>query len=193
MTDRIEAACANELEILLEAMFASQPMTPTSFPGVSYGHDPVIGRVFIAGEDHSAHRLAICGALVADIRFRRETGMSLPLRREQIEAFVDDDNPRLNVIGLYGGSQRGESWCADHPSFAEFVSGVLAHEQVPLAIWQDHSLRREFTPRRLKGLCDDGLHLHWRSPKTTAMLRANDRIYEAACTARRAAEAHNSV
>ena len=181
---RIAEDCACALETLLESLFENAAMTPVrSFPGAFYGYDALIGQLFITGEDHSAHRLRICKALIADARFRQEVGIPLPLRREDIRTLVDDDDPRLNIVGLYAGSQRSKSWRADHPGFAEFVSGLMAHDDTPIEICEDLSLRRQFPPRQLEGLCSDGLHLYWNSPETITMCRDVDRMCAAAVAA----------
>jgi hypothetical protein len=158
-------------------------------PGVYMAHDPVIGQMFIIGEDHSALRLTVCRALVAAAKFRAEKPPGwppLPLRREDIEAALEaDDDIRRNVVGHFGSSLWSEGWGPEHPSFRPFVSGLMFDEHTPIEIRSDPELRREFPPVKLAGMT--GGWSTWRSPETLTMHRKMRRMC-AAHDAARAAE-----
>jgi hypothetical protein len=129
----------------------------------------------------------ICMALGARERFRQDAppwAPILPLRYEDCEALENDDSNRLNLVGYFGSSLREANWdCEGHPGFATFASGLLAYKHTPDHLRNDRTLKQEFPPRRLKGLC--GGHLHWRSPATIRW----DRKYQARCVAYEAAVA----
>ena len=61
--------------------------------------------------------------------------------------------------------------------FAAFASGLMAYKHTPDHLRNERTLRREFPPRKLKGLA--GGWLTWRSPATLAL----DRRMRAMCAA----------
>jgi hypothetical protein len=173
MVSRFASASVSELESVLETLFENVGMIPVkAAPGVYFAHDPVIGHLFVTGEDHSALRLTICKALVAAARFRAERPPGwpdLPLRQEEIQGMTDSDCIRCNIVGYFGASLRGEGWSPRHPGFDGYVSGLLANpaEGIPDEIYNDSSLRREFPPHPLEGMCG----LYWSSPESLAQDR----------------------
>ena len=179
--NRLAEASVNELEALLESLFENAARTPVkAAPGIFFGRDPILGHLFISGEDHSAHRLAICKALVADAKFRIERPPGwpdLPLRHEAIKAMIDDDDPRRSVVGLYGGSLRSEGWRPDHPRLAPFAGGLMFDRHTPIEIRNNPELRREFPPAKLKGMTNGWLA--WRSPEALALDRKMRRMIKA--------------
>jgi hypothetical protein len=145
------------------------------------GEVPVIGGWFLPDLGH-AHLLPyVCAALCAREQFRRTAppwAPLLPLRDEDCDELVNDDDRRLNLVGYYCSSMRHAEWdYQQHPPFAVFASGLLAYPSTPGPIRNDRELQREFPPLRLKGLCDG--RPHWRSPATIAW----DREYQARCAA----------
>ena len=140
MADKFAEASSHELDALLETLFEGAARTPVrAAPGVYFGRDPVLGDLFISNEDHAALRLRICRALVADAKFRNEapTWPRLPLRRDDIEAMIDDDCVRCSVVGHFGNSLRSECWSPQHPGFKVFVAGLLAARSTPIEIRRD--------------------------------------------------------
>jgi hypothetical protein len=128
--------------------------------------------------------LRICRALVASVRFHTDKppwAPALPLQLDDIEAYENDDDNRVNLVGYYAGSLRGENWSPDHPGFAAFASGLLACPHAPDYLREDHSLKQEFPPQRLAGLCDG--RLYWRSAETLAWDRQLDQMCAAAVAA----------
>lgn len=171
MVNNFAAASVQELEVLLESLFEGAARKPVrSAPGVYFGRDPILGHIVISNEDHSELRLLICRALVAGAKFRNEAPgwPELPLRQQDIATFVDDDDIRRSVTGLYADSLRAESWSPQHPGFGAYVGGLMACRSTPKHIRTDPELTRQFPPRRLKGITG-GEWLTWRSPEALAL------------------------
>jgi hypothetical protein len=171
MADRLQEACADALERFAEGIFNNpRRLSPVS------AEIPVIGgRYFPSLGDEQVLLLLprICAALCARKRFRWDAPLwapVLPLTWEACQELEDDDDPRLNLVGLFGGSLRGTGWDYDgHPPFAAFVAGIMAYEHAPAEIRNDPDLRQEFPARELEGLCDG--HLYWRSQEMIAFDR----------------------
>ena len=159
---RIEEACSREVEVLLEAMFESAARTTVrAASGVFFGYDPIIGHLFVLGEDNSRLRSMIYRALAAKTRFREEapTGWpALPVHPEAIEAAVDADDVRRRVTGMFGESLRSEDWRPEHPSVRPFVEGLLFDSDTPAEIRDDPQLRRQFSPHPLEGIAGGCWH-----------------------------------
>jgi hypothetical protein len=194
MIDRIEAASVCELEVLLESLFETAATTPVrTAPGKFFGRDPILGHLFITGEDHTPLWLMICKALVATARFRQEAPgwPSLPLRREDIDEMINADCIRCNVTGLFGDSLRDEGWSPEHPGFGVFVGGLLADRHTPIEIRRDPELLQQFSPRKLQGMCNGWLS--WRSPEALALNRKMQRMWAAQDAAEAALAAEGLV
>ena len=147
---RLTKASLHALQDLLEGLFAN----PVKIPGTGLAEVPVIGDRYRLASDHSVWLPVICAALCAREKFRAEAPgwPPLPLREEEIEALMRDDDHRSHVLAHFGGSLRGENWHPEHPCFSRFVSGLLAYPATPDYIRNDPVLRREFPPRELDGL-----------------------------------------
>jgi hypothetical protein len=184
MRDKLLATCEREFERHIEMLFK----TAHKIPGTGMAEIPVIGGRFLTWADHSFLLPRVCAALCARERFRQDApawAQPLPLRWEDCKTLEYDDNPRFNLVGLFGISLHGEWDYERHPSFAAFASGLMAYEHTPDHLRNDRALRQEFPPRRLKGLCDGWLS--WRSPERLALHRRMKRLC-AAAEAREAAE-----
>jgi hypothetical protein len=170
----------SELESHIRGLFANPQILPDTY---ALAEIPVIGGKYIVDQvefEFPILLLRIVGALCSRERFRVDVPWAppLPLRLEEIEALKDDDNPRFQLVGYYGDSLEGEDWAYDlHPRFDVYASGLLAYKHAPNRFRSDRELRREFPPRRLKGLCDG--RLDWRNPKRIAI----DREHQARCAA----------
>jgi hypothetical protein len=176
MTDRLIEACAYALECYLEMLFEN----PVKIPNTGMAEIPVIGGPYILDlEDRSQFFPTIIAALAARERFRREApeGPVLPLRQEDCEKMLNDDRPRIGVVGLYADSWRFAQWDRQHPHFGDYVCGLLACEYAPPELRHDRSLLKEFLPCPLEGLCDG--QLYWRSPEKLTF----DLERQAACDA----------
>jgi hypothetical protein len=182
MTNRLTDTCARELESHIEGLFKTAALRRTHPRGAA--EIPVIGGRFWPYADHSFLLLRVCKALCAREHFRQDApawAPILPLRWEDCKEMEDDDDHRLNLVGLFGKSLYGELWDPQHPPFATFASGLLAYGHTPDELRNDSSLRQEFPPRPLEGLCDG--NLNWRTPETIAQDRemlARIAAYEAA-------------
>jgi hypothetical protein len=181
MIIRFAEASALELERTLERLFEN----PKIIPGTSrLAEIPVVGGQYITSLDRTVPMLRVCRALAADAKFRQETSLPLPLRQQDCDALINDDDPKVVVVGHYASSQRGEYWHPEHPSFTAFARGLMAYRHTPIKIRNNRELLWQFPPVRLKGMCDG--RLDWRSPETLAEDRLNDRrvaeheAYEAA-------------
>lgn len=182
MAGKFAEACAHELESLLERLFDN----PVRIPNTGMAEAPVIGDWYIVSEDHSHFLPSICRALCAREKFCQDAPgwPTLPLRAEECEAMIDDDDPRRRIVGYYGDSQRCEDWSLLHPSFAPFVSGLLFDKHTPIELRKDRELLQQFPPRKLEGMCRGWLT--WRSPEALALDRRLRRMaaahaaYEAA-------------
>jgi hypothetical protein len=178
MRDGLVERCArerenslSELESHIRGLFANPQILSGTY---ALAEVPIIGGKYIVDQvEFMLPTLLprIVGALCSRERFRVDAPgwPSLPLRSEEIEALEDDNNPRLQLLGLYASSLAGEEWAYDlHPRFNTFCSGLMAYKHTPNHLRSDRELRREFPPRRLKGLC---IELDWRNPERLAQDR----------------------
>jgi hypothetical protein len=136
---------------------------------------PIIGGLFILDLREQRDSLVpiVCAALVARERFRQDGPVwaaELPLYGPLQTEMIEDDNPRLKLVGYYGSSL----WSADynydrHPRIPAFASGMMAYEHAPDVIRNDPQLQQEYPPCQLEGLCD-GI-LYWRDADLIALYR----------------------
>jgi hypothetical protein len=171
MRDDLVERCAREFENHIRGLFENPRIIPGS---LALAEIPVIGGLYLADHECLIPILLpqICAALCARERFRQDApdwAPILPLRSEDCEVLELADDHRLCLVGLYGSSLRDAFWDLQHPPFATFASGLLAYEHTPDELRNDRELRREFPPRKLKGLCDG--RLDWRSPERLAFDR----------------------
>jgi hypothetical protein len=175
MNNRLAGASAQELERQVKLWFEATRELPgaTDFFEAPTLEVPVIGGLtFIAGHAPPSLVLQVCRALVAREKFHLEKppgAPDLPLRWEDIAAMENADDNRLNLLGLFGNSQRHAYWEPSHPSYTDFASGVLADSAAPDYLRNDVSLQKAFPPRPLPGLVDG--ELVWYSPAALAQHR----------------------
>ena len=182
---RLTEASLRGLEDVLEGLFAN----PVRIPGTgAMAECPIIGTPYIAVLDHSFFLPAIFRAMVEKEKFNRQypTWPPLPLRESEIEALLNADDVRANLVGLFADSQRAADWDG-HPDFNCYVRGLLAYEFTPDEIRRNPALWQQFPPAKLEGLCDGSLR--WRSAEKIAW----DRAYEIKCAEYHAAEAAGLV
>jgi hypothetical protein len=177
MIDRLQEACAGELERLLEGLFESPRMIS---PGSGIAEVPITGGWYIPrllDAQKQVLLLRIVAALVARERVRADASVPpwakpLVVHQDRLEEMIEDDNPQIKLAGYYGSSLRGAAWDYDaHPSFNAFASGIMACEYAPIELRNDPLLLQQFPPRPLEGLCDG--QLMWRSATEIAMDREN--------------------
>jgi hypothetical protein len=115
---------------------------------------PVIGlKYFPDDSDTSEVRQRVVRALARAWEFYQEGhGVLLPLRPENCQIMQNADDIELNLVGMFGSSLYDGGWDDRHPTFAPFVSGVMACELTPDEIRNDPKLQEGFPPQRLEGL-----------------------------------------
>jgi hypothetical protein len=134
---------------------------------------PVIGlKYFPDDSDTSEVRQRVVRALARAWEFYQEGhGVLLPLRPENCQIMQNADDIELNLVGMFGSSLYDGGWDDRHPTFAPFVSGVMACELTPDEIRNDPKLQEGFPPQRLEGFADEALA--WWSPEVWAAHRKN--------------------
>jgi hypothetical protein len=167
--DRLRALCEREFVGFVEGLFKRARRIPNSF----LAETPVIGGRFFVDWDRDFMMQRVIRALVTREQFRRAMPgwPPLPLSDIDCEAMQNADNPRLNVLGLYGGSLHGEARDHRHPRFAPFVGALMFCAKTPEEIRNDVDLQRAFPPCQVDGFDDEGLV--WRSPEMRAALAQN--------------------
>jgi hypothetical protein len=180
MDERFLTLCKREFELGVKMLFDA--LQNSVVDGESWLREiPYIGGQFVAALENPEHSLVpqVCRALCAREQFRQDAPswayQPLPLRQEDCDELTNHDNPRLNLVGYFASSWRYMDWDQQHPSFGRFCSGLMFYQFAPNNIRADSSLRQEFPPRELTGLCD-GM-LHWRSDATIVW----DRQHQAWC------------
>ena len=155
--------CANEFESYIKGLFKNPRMLTKTLAEV-----PVVGGVFIPDlMDHTPFLLQVCRALCARERFRQDAPEwpILPLHEQDIEAAMEnDDDRRLNLVGLFSNSLKSADWSYDeHPRFDHYARGLMAYRHTPIEVRTDPHLLAKFPPLPLVGLTDGDLY--WRSPE----------------------------
>ena len=128
-----------------------------------YCHNPITGGSFVWGVDpiQSQKRDAV-QALSAREWFAENgppDAPPLPISQDEIE---DARNARglRGAVGFYARSLLLRQWDPrEHPSFDDFVRGLMASDAGGWNIAEDAELHRRFPPRRLDGMGPD---LRWR-------------------------------
>jgi len=132
---------------------------------------PVLGGSYVPGEDDEKKlKKEAVGALRAREWFENNApadAQPLPISCRELEdrRYTHGDHPVLDFcVALYGFSLSvNEFDLATHPSFGDFVSGVLASEYSPDFVKEDdEGLGKRYRPRALPGL-NEGLC--WNPPK----------------------------
>jgi hypothetical protein len=138
--------------------------------------NPVDGGHWVAGLDpirpqkRRAKKALIAQALFDQIKPPDAPRLPLSgLERKEMN-YTD---PMSHLVSCFALSWKGQDYDLDkHPSFSEFVSGVLASRYAPDVVKNDEGLRRRFPPRPLKGL---GPGLCWQPDhEMSSRLRKNE-------------------
>jgi hypothetical protein len=132
--------------------------------------NPVTGGRFVFGEDPIAPQKQMARqALLARERFAEHAppdAPPLPLSSGEIEDLRYKGNALWHIIAQFACSLRSLGWdYTRHPSFEDFVRGVLASKKAPKFVLADEALRRRYPPRPLAGL---GPYLVWEPPERHA-------------------------
>ena len=112
-------------------------------------------RIWIRGE--AAFPLltrGICLALVARESFRQDAPLDvpeLPLAADEYEKLISSKSSKFAVVGYFGRSWACANW-GPHPTFRDYVCGLMACEHTPASIRGDPKLLKEFPPKPLAGL-----------------------------------------
>src|SRR5262249_45807834 len=96
----------------------------------------------------------VCRALAARELFRETAphwSPELPLNAAEWEKMISGKSNEIAVVGYFGRSWACANW-GPHPTFRDYVCGLMACEFTPSHIRDDSELRKEYPPRELPGL-----------------------------------------
>jgi hypothetical protein len=182
---RLAKSCERGFEALIERLFDH----PRIVPGTkALAEVPVIGGVYIVGEEHYMRSFVpkIAAALVARERFREDWAGELPVHEDLCMRMQHDGCPRAALLGYYGYSLLEQAYDYDaHPKLDTYISGLMAHPHTPVRIRNDCELKAEFPPQELEWLTDE--FMLWRTEEQFASYR-DMRARNAAFEAERATE-----
>ena len=144
--------------------------------------NPVTGGFYIGFEDPIApQKRMACRALLARVWFALcgpQDAQPLPISDVEIEdrKYAWGNQSSLSyIVSCFGYSLRAHNWdFSNHPSFEDFVRGVLAAGYAPDFVKEDEALRKRYPPCPLCGLnpgnCWEPPKLHTKRYRATASL-----------------------
>jgi hypothetical protein len=149
--------------------------------------NPVTGGSWLVGADpiapqkRMAHRALLAREWFAI--YGPQDAQPLPISDEEIEDRKyawDSKQPSLSyIVSRFGSSVETHNWDFNsHPSFDDFVCGMMASEHTPDFVKNDEALRKRYPPRHLPGL--NAGHC-WEPPEQHAQTLASHRRSMARC------------
>jgi len=136
------------------------------------GHAPIIGLLFGVWDEEYISKLRrwACVACAAKKWFCEAAiippwarAIPLPVSIADCQKLEQDENPRPNLVGLFGSSLMMLHYdYLLHPPPVDYISGLMADPNTPDHLRTDPELLREFPPRPLEGLDNC---LKWSSPE----------------------------
>jgi hypothetical protein len=156
--ERCQQAVANQVDMLFEKNRARAITNLSSADRKSLILEaPIIKLLYSAIDDELIAMLktVTCDAVVAWQRYdeSKPPGLpGLPVNSVACNKLLNERDYRLQLLGKYGGSQRGSLFDKGHPSIRDFNCGIMANEHTPKWFREDPELLREFPPKWLDGL-----------------------------------------
>jgi hypothetical protein len=147
--ERIVEQCAHEFDSYVDRVAAAQRIYVTS--PIFEGSLPVADIPKIKHLMRNATRSRALFYLSGPPRLQ-----PLPLSEDEHNAIIMGDDPIRWMTHHFSNSQRARGFDRNHPSFFDYVRGVVA--EIPEKILDYEKMLRLFPPKKLPGLED----FHWR-------------------------------
>lgn len=167
--DNLTEVCAAAFEKHVGELFEANKLRAI-VAGEEFAHAPYIGFKYRIDCGPRIQQI-VCFALATRKLFEKSKpswAPALPISVIEYEKLKNDESPRINLVGHYGGSLIALEWDERHPSFPDYGCGLMAYEHTPDHLKRDPELLEEFPPRRLDGL---DRFLFWNRPDRVVELR----------------------
>lgn len=196
MHDNLTQSCAENFGPHVKELFAEAERLAKGdlARGRTKVRAPITGLLYDSWFDEEAERAQrmACAALVACAQFKKDfpTWPDLPVSCAALDQLSYDLQQRdagdMQMLLMFGLSQRYHCWDHRHPGFRDFGRSVLASADASDTIRKNEELKKQFPPapvvelfRRTEGTFP-GLRyfLHWLNPEKAAHNKAWEAFHE---------------